>query len=99
MSKTFEAEIDGQLVQAVTVDGAAPYRQHCGDGGYVTNERAVCACGRVCECAGDLRCSRCQEKAAAESKERVRLAVAGGLEQRQLQARIRRASQKAFLSR
>ena len=65
----------------------------------MTNVRTVCACGRTCECAGDERCNRCQATAAAALKERVRLLVAEGAEARELNARIRRATQKALLAR
>jgi hypothetical protein len=59
-----------------TIDGQPPrYWSHDGKGGYCTNVRAICDCGRMCECAGDTRCNRCQEFAVAVRKERERTAA------------------------
>ena len=85
-------------MNTTTADGGKAWRVSV-EGGYMTNVRTVCACGRTCECAGDERCNRCQAKAAADLKERVRLLVAGGAEARKLNTRMHRASRKALLAR
>ena len=58
--KLWIVDIDGTNYEATTSDGTEPYRRYA-DGGYYTNERVICTCGRTCECAGDTRCNRCQE--------------------------------------
>jgi hypothetical protein len=85
-------------MNTTTTDGKTAWKVSV-EGGYVTNVRTVCACGRTCECAGDERCNRCQATAAAALKERVRLLVASGAKARKLNKRIHRASQKALLAR
>lgn len=85
-------------MKTTTNDGKRAWRTAV-EGGHMTNVRAICACGRTCECAGDERCNACQAKAAAALKEHVRMLTAEAAPIRAANRRAARAAQKDQLGR